>query len=155
VQIANYLLSGLIIMNDIVDTLINDGRFTTLVEAINRGSLLQGLMEANTITLFAPTDEAFSKLPSGMMGYLLDNPPELESLLAYHVIAQRIPSSDSTAIGAATTVEGSQLQVDTTDGIKVNDAKIVEPDLKANNGVIHVIDNVLIPASLREMPIAS
>jgi uncharacterized surface protein with fasciclin (FAS1) repeats len=78
-------------MNDIVDTLINDGRFTTLVEAINRGSLLQGLMEANTITLFAPTDEAFSKLPSGMMGYLLDNPPELESLLTYHVIAQRIP----------------------------------------------------------------
>jgi uncharacterized surface protein with fasciclin (FAS1) repeats len=142
-------------MNDIVDTLINDGRFATLVEAIERGSLLQGLMEANTITLFAPTDEAFSKLPSGMMGYLLDNPPELETLLTYHVIAQRIPSSDSTALGAATTVEGSKLQVDTIDGIKVNDAKIIEPDLKANNGVIHVIDTVLMPKSIREMSIAS
>jgi uncharacterized surface protein with fasciclin (FAS1) repeats len=142
-------------MNDIVDTLINDGRFPTLVDAINRASLLQGLMEPATITLFAPTDEAFSKLPSGMMGFLLDNPPELEKLLAYHVIAQRIPSTDLDALNSAPTVEGSMLTIDTSDGIQVNDAKVVELDLKADNGIIHVIDTVLVPQSVGELSIIS
>jgi uncharacterized surface protein with fasciclin (FAS1) repeats len=141
-------------MNDIVDTLINDGRFVTLVDAIERASLAQGLMEAGTITIFAPTDEAFSKLPSGMMGFLLDNPPELEKLLSYHVIAQRIPSSDLSAVSSAPTVEGSMLTIDTTQGAKVNDAKILQADLEASNGVIHAIDTVLIPQSVSDMSMA-
>lgn len=141
-------------MNDIVDTLINDGRFVTLVDAIERASFAQGLMEAGTVTIFAPTDEAFSKLPSGMMGFLLDNPPELESLLAYHVIAQRILSSDLSAVSSAPTVEGSMLTIDTAQGAKVNDAKIIQADLEASNGVIHAIDMVLIPQSVSGMSMA-
>jgi uncharacterized surface protein with fasciclin (FAS1) repeats len=141
-------------MNDIVDTLINDGRFVTLVDAIERASLAQGLMEAGTVTIFAPTDEAFSKLPSGMMGFLLDNPPELEKLLSYHVIAQRILSSDLSAVSSAPTVEGSMLTIDTTQGAKVNDAKILQADLEASNGVIHTIDTVLIPQSVSDMSMA-
>jgi uncharacterized surface protein with fasciclin (FAS1) repeats len=135
-------------MNDIVDTLMNDGRFTTLVDAINRASLLQGLMEPAAITLFAPTDDAFSKLPSGMMGFFLDNPPELEKLLTYHVSPQRIPSSDLDSLGSVPTVEGSTLTVHTSDGIEVNDAKVVESNIEADNGVIHVIDTVLVPQSV-------
>jgi uncharacterized surface protein with fasciclin (FAS1) repeats len=138
-------------MNDIVDTLINDGRFTTLVEAVNRASLAQGLMEAGTVTIFAPTDEAFSKLPSGMMGFLLDNPPELEQLLSYHVIAQRITSNDLSTVSSAPTVEGSLL---TVEGTKVNDATIVQADIEASNGVIHAIDSVLIPESVSNLSMA-
>ncbi len=141
-------------MNDIVDTLINDGRFVTLVDAIERASLAQGLMEPGTVTIFAPTDEAFSKLPSGMMGFLLDNPPELEKLLSYHVIAQRILSSDLSAVSSTPTVEGSMLTIDNTQGAKVNDAKILQADLEASNGVIHAIDTVLIPQSVSDMSMA-
>ena len=137
-------------MADIVDTLINDGRFTTLVEGINRASLLQGLMEPAAITVFAPTDEAFSKLPSGAIGFFLDNPPELEKLLTYHVIASSIPSSDIANLSSSPTVEGSMLTVDTSSGVKVNEAKVVEADMKADNGIIHVIDTVLVPQSVKE-----
>jgi uncharacterized surface protein with fasciclin (FAS1) repeats len=137
-------------MADIVDTLINDGRFTTLVDGINRASLLQGLMEPASVTLFAPTDEAFSKLPSGAIGFFLDNPPELEKLLTYHVVASGIPSSDIASLSSSPTVEGSMLTVDTSNGVKVNDAKVVEADVKADNGVIHVIDAVLVPQSVKE-----
>ena len=138
-------------MNDIVDTLINDGRFITLVAAINRASLLQGLMEPNTITLFAPTDEAFSKLPSGTMGFFLDNPPELEKLLTYHIIAQRLQSSELCAADSDPTVEGSMLTIYTDDGaIKVNGIDIIQADIHATNGVIHAIDTVLIPKSMSE-----
>lgn len=142
-------------MADIVDTLINDGRFTTLVEAINRASLLQGLMEPAAITLFAPTDEAFSKLPSGTVGIFLENPPELETLLTYHAIADRIPSTDIDTLRSSPTVEGSTLEIDTSDGIKVNDAKVIQPDVEADNGVIHIIDTVLVPQSVSELLVAS
>lgn len=142
-------------MYDLVDTLVNDGRFTTLVEGINRASLLQGLMEPATITIFAPTDEAFSKLPSGVMGYFLDNAPELEKLLTYHVIAKCIPSTDTHTLSSTPTVEGSMLTIDISDGMKVNNANVIKPDVKANNGVIHIIDTVLIPQSVRELSMAA
>ena len=137
-------------MADIVDTLINDGRFITLVDGINRASLLQGLMEPTSVTLFAPTDEAFSKLPSGAIGFFLDNPPELEKLLTYHVVASSIPSSNIASLSSSPTVEGSMLAIDTSNGVKVNDANVVEADVKADNGIIHVIDAVLVPQSLKE-----
>jgi filamentous hemagglutinin family protein len=141
-------------MNDILDTLINDGRFTTLVTAINRASLQQGLMEPAAVTIFAPTDEAFSKLPSGTMGTLLDNPPELTDLLTYHIIADRITSNDISQLNSAMTVEGSDLTIDASDGIHVNDANVIAADVEADNGIIHVIDNVLIPHSLDEFLVA-
>lgn len=135
-------------MADIFDTLINDGRFVTLVDAINRASLMQGLMEPASVTIFAPTDEAFSKLPSGIVGALLDNPPELTTLLTYHVIADRITSNDISSLNSVKTVEGSDLKIDTSNGVRVNDANVVTADIEADKGIIHVIDNVLIPQSL-------
>ena len=138
-------------MADIFDTLINDGRFVTLVAAIERASLMQGLMEPAAITIFAPTDDAFSKLPSGAMGTLLDNPPELTNLLAYHIIADRIPSNDISRLNSTKTVEGSILKVDTSNGVHINDANVIETDIEADNGIIHVIDNVLIPQSVNQL----
>ncbi|MFB2894859.1 fasciclin domain-containing protein [Aerosakkonemataceae cyanobacterium BLCC-F50] len=135
-------------MAEIFDTLINDGRFVTLVDAINRASLMQGLMEPTSVTIFAPTDEAFSKLPSGLVGTLLDNPPELTTLLTYHVIADRITSNDISSLNSVKTVEGSDLKIDTSNGVRINDANVVTADIEADNGIIHVIDNVLIPQSL-------
>lgn len=138
-------------MANIFDTLINDGRFTTLVAAIERASFMQGLMEPAAITLFAPTDEAFSKLPSGIVGMLLDNPPELTQLLSYHVIADRIPASDISRISSTKTVEGSTLQVDTSNGVCINDATAIATDIEADNGIIHAIDKVLIPQSIEQL----
>lgn len=142
-------------MADIVDTLMNDGRFTTLVAAINRASLAQGLMEPGSVTIFAPTDEAFSKLPSGTMGILLDNPPELTNLLTYHIIADRVTSADISKLDSVNTVEGSTLKIVTSDGIKVNDANVVTPDVEADNGIIHIIDDVLIPQSVSQLLVIS
>ena len=133
-------------MADIFDTLINDGRFATLVEAIERASLFQGLKEPGTITLFAPTDEAFSKLPSGAVGYLLDNPPELDQVLTYHIIADRkVASSDIGGLNSVNTVEGSTLEINTSNGVRINDASVIDSDIEADNGVIHAIDQVLVP----------
>lgn len=141
-------------MADILDTLINDGRFTTLVAAINRASLMQGLMEPASITIFAPTDEAFSKLPSGTMGTLLDNPPELTRLLTYHIIADRISSNDVSRLNSTKTVEGSMLKVNTSNGVCINDANVIAADIEADNGIIHVIDQVLIPQSINQMVVS-
>lgn len=138
-------------MADIFDTLINDGRFTTLVTAIERASIMQGLMEPTSVTIFAPTDDAFSKLPSGTMGFLLDNPPELTKLLAFHIVVDRIPSNDISRLNSTKTVEGSTLKVDPSKEIHINNANVIEADLGADNGIIHVIDKVLIPESLNQM----
>lgn len=135
-------------MASIFDTLINDGRFVTLVAAIERASLMQGLMEPGDITIFAPTDEAFSKLPSGLMDTLLDNPPELTELLTYHIIADRLPSDRLSGSNSLTTVEGSTLDADTANGVRINNANVIAADIPADNGIIHAIDTVLIPRLL-------
>lgn len=140
-------------MADIFDTLINDGRFTTLVAAIERASLMQGLMEPAAVTIFAPTDEAFSKLPSGMMGMLLNNPPELAQLLSYHVIAARISSHEISRLSSTKTVEGSMLKPNTSNGVRINHASVIAADIEADNGIIHVIDTVLIPESLSQLSV--
>lgn len=138
-------------MADIFDTLINDGRFTTLVAAIERASLMQGLMEPASVTVFAPTDEAFSKLPSGTVGSLLSNPPELAQLLTYHIVSDRISSNDISQKNSAQTVEGSSLKVDVSNGIHINDASVITADIEADNGIIHAIDTVLIPQSVSQL----
>lgn len=138
-------------MADIFDALINDGRFTTLVAAIERASLMQGLMEPASVTILAPTDEAFSKLPSGTVGTLLDNPPELTQLLTYHVVTDRITASNISQLNSTKTVEGSMLKVDTSNGVHINNASVIEADIAADNGIIHAIDQVLIPQALNQM----
>lgn len=134
---------------DVVDTAINAGTFATLVTALNAAGLAEGLKEEGPFTVFAPTDEAFSKLPSGTVEALLENIPDLIKVLTYHVIPnQKITAAEIGKTDSVTTSEGSTLKINTTDGVKINDGKVVTPDVEADNGVIHIIDTVLIPESL-------
>ena len=133
-------------MADIVDTAVAAGSFTTLVAAVKAAGLVDTLKGPGPFTVFAPTDDAFAKLPAGTVESLLQDVPKLTQILTYHVVPGAVMSSDITGPMNPTTVEGSTLKIDPTNGVKVNDATVVTPDIKADNGVIHVIDAVLIPA---------
>jgi len=132
-------------MPDIVDTAINAGSFNTLVTAVTTAGLDTALKGPGPFTLFAPTDEAFSKLPSGTFESLLQDILQLRKILEYHVVSGKLMAADVVKVDSATTVEGSTIKIDASNGVKVNDATIVTPDVEADNGVIHVIDTVLIP----------
>lgn len=134
---------------DIVDTAVGAGQFTTLVAAVKAAGLVDTLKGEGPFTVFAPTDDAFAKLPAGTLDSLLkpENKEKLVTILTYHVIPGKVMSTD--IAGKTTdvkTVEGSILKVDATDGVQVDNATVVKPDIMASNGVIHVIDTVLIPA---------
>ncbi len=132
-------------MPDIVDTAINAGSFNTLVTAVTTAGLDTALKGPGPFTVFAPTDEAFSKLPSGTFESLLQDILQLRKILEYHVVSGKLTAADVVKLDSATTVEGSTIKIDASNGVKVNDATIVTPDVEADNGVIHVIDTVLIP----------
>ena len=132
-------------MADIVDTAVNAGSFNTLVAAVKAANLVDTLKGPGPFTVFAPTDEAFSKLESGAVEALLEDIPQLRKVLEYHVVAGKVMAADVVNIDSAPTVEGSSLKIDASNGVKVNDATVVTPDVEADNGVIHVIDSVLIP----------
>ncbi|MBG1263568.1 MULTISPECIES: fasciclin domain-containing protein [Nostoc] len=132
-------------MPDIIDTAINAGTFNTLVTAITTAGLDTALKGSGPFTVFAPTDEAFSKLPSGTVEALLEDVIELRKVLEYHVVAQKIVAVDLAQLSEVTTTQGTDLKIDSNNGVKVNDATVVTPDVSADNGVIHVIDQVLIP----------
>jgi uncharacterized surface protein with fasciclin (FAS1) repeats len=133
-------------MADIVDTAVNAGSFKTLVAAVQAAGLVDTLKGAGPFTVFAPTDEAFSKLPAGTVDSLLKDIPQLTKILTYHVVSGKVLSSDVVKLDKATTVQGSDVKIDASSGVKVNDATVVTPDVEADNGVIHVIDSVLLPA---------
>lgn len=132
-------------MADIVDTAINAGSFDTLVAAVKAAGLVDNLKGPGPFTVFAPTDDAFAKLPEGTVDSLLNNIPQLTKILTYHVVSGKVMSSDMVGLDSVPTVEGSSLSIDASSGVKVNDATVVTPDVEADNGVIHVIDSVLIP----------
>lgn len=132
-------------MADIVDTAVNAGSFDTLVAAVKAAGLVDTLKGPGPFTVFAPTDDAFAKLPEGTVDSLLNDIPQLTKILTYHVVEGKVMSSDALKLDSATTVEGSSVQIDADNGLKVNDAMVVTPDVEADNGVIHVIDSVLIP----------
>lgn len=133
-------------MADIVDTAVNAGSFKTLVAAVQAAGLVDTLKGPGPFTVFAPTDEAFAKLPAGTVDSLLADIPQLTKILTYHVVSGKVMSSDVVKLDSASTVEGSTVKIDASSGgVKVNDAKVVTPDVTADNGVIHVIDTVLIP----------
>jgi uncharacterized surface protein with fasciclin (FAS1) repeats len=134
-------------MPDIVDTAINAGTFSTLVTAITTAGLDTALKGSGPFTVFAPTDEAFSKLPSGTVESLLEDIPKLRKILEYHIISGKVLSADILNLTTAVTTEGSDVRVDSSNGVKINDATVVTPDIETDNGVIHVIDTVLIPQS--------
>jgi uncharacterized surface protein with fasciclin (FAS1) repeats len=133
-------------MADIVDTAVSAGSFKTLVAAVQAAGLVDTLKGAGPFTVFAPTDEAFSKLPAGTVDSLLKDIPQLTKILTYHVVSGKVLSSDVVKLDKATTVQGSDVKIDASKGVKVNDATVVTPDVEADNGVIHVIDSVLLPA---------
>jgi uncharacterized surface protein with fasciclin (FAS1) repeats len=130
---------------DIVDTAVNAGNFNTLVTAIKAADLVETLKGPGPFTVFAPTDKAFAKLPKGTLDSLLKDKAKLTSILTYHVVPGKVMASDVVNLKEANTVQGSSLSIDTTSGVMVGGAKVVKTDIIASNGIIHVIDSVLIP----------
>ena len=129
---------------DLLSTLDERGNFTVLVSALRDTGLDEALASGETFTLFAPTDEAFQKLPEGTLESL--SPEKLTEILRYHVLAGAVPSQDAVTLDAAPTVQGTDLALATADGqLMINDATVTEADIQASNGVIHVIDSVLMP----------
>jgi uncharacterized surface protein with fasciclin (FAS1) repeats len=133
-------------MADIVDTAVSAGSFNTLVAAVKAANLVDTLKGSGPFTVFAPTDDAFAKLPAGTVDALLQDIPQLTKILTYHVVSGKVMAADVVKLESATTVEGSNVKIDASNGVKVNDSKVVTPDVAADNGVIHVIDTVLLPA---------
>jgi uncharacterized surface protein with fasciclin (FAS1) repeats len=133
-------------MADIVDTAVGAGSFNTLVAAVKAANLVDTLKSEGPFTVFAPTDDAFAKLPAGTVEALLQDIPKLTKILTYHVVAGKVLAADVVKLNSAKTVEGSEVKIDASSGVKVNDATVTTPDVVADNGVIHVIDTVLIPA---------
>lgn len=132
---------------NIVETAVNAGSFSTLVTAIKAANLVDTLKGAGPFTVFAPTDEAFAKLPKGTVEGLLKDIPTLKKILTYHVVSGKVMASDVVKLTSATTVEGSDVKIDASNGgVKVNDATVATADVAADNGVIHIIDTVLMPA---------
>ena len=131
---------------DIVDTAVKAGSFTTLVAAVQAAGLADTLKGTGPFTVFAPTDEAFAKLPKGTVDALLKDIPKLKQILTYHVVAGKVMAADVVKIKSAKTVEGSELKIDASNGVKINNSTVTTPDVAADNGVIHIIDTVLMPA---------
>ncbi len=137
--------------HDIVDTAAEAGSFSTLVAAVKAAGLVEALKGDGPFTVFAPSDEAFAKLPEGTVQSLLlpENKKQLTALLTYHVVSGKILSADVKA-GRVATLEGSELRISMKKGeLMVDNAKIVATDITATNGVIHVIDEVIMPKVLR------
>jgi uncharacterized surface protein with fasciclin (FAS1) repeats len=130
---------------DIVDVAVKAGSFKTLVAAVQAAGLVETLKSKGPFTVFAPTDEAFAKLPKGTVESLLKDVPKLKNILLYHVVAGKVMAADVTKLHSAKTVQGQNVMIDTTKGVKINDANVVKADILADNGVIHVIDKVILP----------
>ena len=136
-------------MKDIVDTAVGAGSFTTLVAAVKAAGLVETLKGAGPFTVFAPTDEAFAKLPAGTVEALLADIPKLTSILTYHVVSGKVMAADVVTMDGkeAKTVQGSAVKISTAGGVKLNGkANVVKTDIECTNGVIHVIDAVILPS---------
>ena len=129
---------------DIVDTAISAGSFKTLVIAVQKAGLVETLKGKGPFTVFAPTDEAFAKIPKDQLDALLADKAKLTKVLTYHVVAGKVMAADVKA-GSAKSVEGSNLTITTDNDVMVDKAKVIKTDIAASNGVIHVIDTVVMP----------
>jgi len=130
---------------DIVDTAVDAGSFTTLVAAVEAAGLVETLKGDGPFTVFAPTDDAFAALPEGTVEGLLADPEALAAILTYHVVAGKVMSTDLSDGMMAPTVNGAEITIGTMGGVTVNGANVVTADIEATNGVIHVIDAVILP----------
>jgi uncharacterized surface protein with fasciclin (FAS1) repeats len=129
---------------DIVDTAVAAGSFKTLATALQAAGLIETLKGKGPFTVFAPTDEAFAKIPKADLDALLKDKAKLTAVLTYHVVPGKVMAKDVKA-GMVKTVQGGSLTIGTTGGVTVNNAKVVKTDIVADNGVIHVIDTVVLP----------
>ena len=131
-------------MADIVDIAVGAGCFKTLVTAVQAANLVETLKSRGPFTVFAPMDDAFAKLPPGTIQTLVQNVPQLARILTYHVVPDKLMKADLAKLGSVTSVEGSPIQIDCSDSFEVKNATVVTSDIEADNGVIHVIDTVIL-----------
>jgi uncharacterized surface protein with fasciclin (FAS1) repeats len=137
-------------MHDIIDTAVAAGNFKTLASAVTAAGLVDTLKGTGPFTVFAPTDDAFAKLPAGTLESMLKDVPKLKGILTYHVVSGKVMAADVLKMDGQTaaTVNGATLKVSTTGGVKLNgEINVVKTDIECTNGVIHVIDAVLLPAA--------
>ena len=155
-QIAGVLVLVLVIAGcqaketkmDIVDTAVSDGNFKTLAQALTAAGLIDVLKGEGPFTVFAPTDDAFAKLPAGTLESLLTpaKKADLQDILKYHVVSGKVMANEVTKLTSAKTLQGKELPIKVEDGtVMVADAKVTKTDIECSNGVIHVIDKVVLP----------
>jgi len=134
---------------DIVDTALAAGNFSALALALRVAGLIEALKDEGPFTVFAPTDDAFEKVPAQALSDLLqpENKEKLTAILTYHVVPGKVTAHEAANLDSATTLQGQSLKITKQDGLRVNQAKVIAPDVEARNGVIHVIDAVLMPAT--------
>lgn len=132
-------------MKNIVETAVEAGSFKTLVKAVQTAGLVETLSKKGPFTVFAPTDQAFAKLPKGTVEGLLQNKKRLTDVLTYHVVAGKVMSKDVAGLRSAKTLQGQMISIDTSKGVRINNANVVKADIETSNGVIHVIDTVILP----------
>lgn len=130
---------------DIVDTAVKAGSFKTLAAALKAADLIDTLKGKGPFTVFAPTDEAFAKLPPGTVEALLKDKKKLTAFLTYHVVPGKVMAADVVKLSSAKTVNGQEVKIDASKGVKVDGANVVKTDIVCSNGVIHVIDAVILP----------
>ncbi|MEM8721865.1 MAG: fasciclin domain-containing protein [Cyanobacteria bacterium P01_G01_bin.39] len=131
-------------MADIVDIAVSTDGFSTLVAAVKAADLVETLKTPGPFTVFAPTDEAFAKLPPGTIQTLVQNPPQLARILTYHVVAGKLTKADLAQVDSVDSVEGSAISINCDDNFEVKNATVIAADIEADNGIIHVIDNVIL-----------
>ncbi len=135
---------------DIPETLGSRGNFTTLLAAAEAAGLVETLQGEGPFTLFAPTDEAFAKVPTETLTGLLSGPEQLSQVLLYHVVSGSVDSATVVSLSSAVTVQGQSVAISVGDGVQVDGANVMEADLGASNGIVHVIDSVLVPVTESE-----
>ena len=132
-------------MKNIVETAVENPQFSTLVTAVKAADLVATLSGPGPFTVFAPTNDAFAKIPAETLQAVLADKAKLTSILTYHVVSGKVMAKDVTGMTEAKTVQGSTVKIDASNGVMINNAKVVKADIECTNGVIHVIDSVLMP----------
>jgi uncharacterized surface protein with fasciclin (FAS1) repeats len=131
-------------MPDIVDIAVSNENFTTLVAAVQAAGLVEALQSPGPFTVFAPVDAAFAALPPGTVQTLVQNPPQLARILKFHVVAGKFTQADLAKLGKVESLEGSPIPINCSDGFEVKNSTVIAADIEADNGIIHVIDRVIL-----------
>ena len=132
-------------MKSIIETALENPQFATLVTAVKAADLVETLSGPGPFTVFAPTNDAFAKIPAETLQVVLADKAKLTSILTYHVVSGKVMAADVVSLTEAKTVQGGTLKIDASNGVMINDAKVTTADIECSNGVIHVIDTVLMP----------